>query len=309
MLRLIYRQRRRLLFTSFFTTLALMMNVMRFHWTPDSLVGPAWITGLALFLTALIVAVGVFACGAVLVLIIPKWRTMLELLALIFFTNTALGLLFPSLFQLPYIGPFLPMVVCFGILGVLYGEVLDRFRIWVDHRSRRSFVSPKSASELWSELVPGEAAIEAHWDSLLCELDQDPDDPDTFEARYALGASVFEHQTMTILERDEPHHAKYHHVGEVNPKNRSLVEGTFEIWIEPQDKGGCKVTLEARRNLLLLRIALLMWFDDNIGDQTDHLRARHWAAATGPYRAIGGAVSANTPERQSGSISPCARPL
>ncbi|KIN66388.1 hypothetical protein Z946_400 [Sulfitobacter noctilucicola] len=275
MLRLIYRQRRRLIFTSFFTTLALMMITIRWFWLPGAVEGPHWIELIALFLTALIVFVCTFAVAALVVLLVPGWRTMCELLALIFFANTSLSLLFPSILELPYVGAFIPIGVCFGILALVYGEVLDRFRIWVDHRTRRSFISPKSAGDLWLELVPGAAPLETHWDSLLCALEPDPDDSDSYEARYALGASVFEHQTMTILEKDAPHHAKYHHVGDVNPKNRSLVEGTFEIWITPLDKGGCKVTLEANRTLLLLRIALLMWFDDSIGDQTDHLRARH----------------------------------
>lgn len=275
MLRFLYRQRRRLLFTSFFTTLALMMFVVHYFWEFGGMGLALWIELASLAMTALVVAVCACAMTAVLILLFPNWRTMAELFGVILFANLSLQLAFPTLEYIPVIGFVAPFALSFALFALMYGEVMDRFRIWVDHRSSRSFISPKSAEELWVELVPGEAALETHWDSLLCALEPDPDDPDTYDARYALGASVFEHQTMTMLERDAPHYAKYHHVGDVNPANRSLVEGTFSIRIEPRDKGGCKVTLEGARNLLLLRIALLMWFDDSIGDQTDHLRARH----------------------------------
>lgn len=58
--------------------------------------------------------------------------------------------------------------------------------------------------------------------------------------------------------------------------------------ISPKDGGGWTVTLLTRRNLLLHREALAMWFDDALGDQTDRLRARHLSRAewspTGRYR-------------------------
>ncbi|MEM7521629.1 MAG: hypothetical protein AAF307_11390 [Pseudomonadota bacterium] len=275
MFRLLYRQRRRILFTAFFTTMALMLFVVQTYWAAAVGDFPAWISYTSLALTSLIVAICVGLLTALLILVFPNWRMIAELFALTLFVNVTLDMLFPSLFETTYIGGFLQLAVYFALFALMYGEVMDRFRIWVDHHSTRSFNSPKPADELWAELVPGEAALDTHWDSLLCALEPDAEEDGAYDARYALGASVFEHQTMTILEKDAPHYAKYHHVGDVNPNNRNLVEGTFAIRITPLEKGGCKVTLEGRRSLLLLRVALLMWFDDYLGDQTDHIRARH----------------------------------
>lgn len=93
---------------------------------------------------------------------------------------------------------------------------------------------------------------------------------------------------MTFLDKEAPRHALYHHVGEVDPKNRSLVEGICTVQIDPLQTGGSRVTLSLSRNLMLHRQALAIWFDDHLGDQTDHLRARHhgkrdWSF-TGRYR-------------------------
>ncbi|MFC6637916.1 hypothetical protein GV827_06675 [Sulfitobacter sp. JBTF-M27] len=275
MLRLIYRQRRRLLFGSFFGTLALMMMVLDMGGLGVLGTYPTWILVTTLVLTSLVVATCIFAVSALLILLLPNWRMMIELTGLVTFASASMSVVFPAAYEVPLIGSFWPFILTVMIFSVIYGEVLDRFRIWVDYRSKRSFVSPKSAQELWTELVPGEAPIADHWDSMLYMLEPDPDEPDSYAVQYTHGGSVYEHQTMTYLKKDAPHFAKYHHVGEVDPKNRSLVEGTYEIEITPRDKGGCKVTFTASRNLMLHRQALALWFDDHLGDQADHLRARH----------------------------------
>ena len=277
MLRLIYRQRRRLIFGAFFGTLGLMMMVFDQGTMRMISAEPAWIRPVTLMLTSLVVFVCIGAVGVVTIILLPNWRLMVEMLGLAIFINAAVSALIPGVYDVPYIGGFTPFVITMFIFALMYGEMLDRFRIGLDYRAVRSFVSPKSARELWAELIPGEAPIQDHWDSLLHSLEPDPDDPDAYLVQYNHGVSFYEHQTMTFLEKDAPHYAKYHHVGEVNPKNRNLVEGTYEVRITPRDKGGCMVTIEDYRNLMLHRLALSVWFDDTLGDQTDHLRARHKA--------------------------------
>ena len=275
MFRLIYRQRRRLLFGSFFGTLALMLMFLDMGGHAILAVYPTWITVTSMVLTASIVAIGIFLAGAAIVLLLPNWRMMIELMSLVLFLNATTTILFPAIYDIPLIGMFWPFILTVSIFSVMYGEVLDGLRPWVDYRSTRSFLSPKSADELWAELVPGEAPIARHWDSMLYTLEPDPEEPDSFAVQYTHGGSVYEHQTMTYLEKDAPHYAKYHHVGEVDPKNRSLVEGIYEVQITPLETGGCKVTFTACRSLMLHRQALAMWFDDHLGDQVDHLRALH----------------------------------
>jgi hypothetical protein len=275
MFRLIYRQRRRLILGAFFATLGLMMMALDKGALDLITDHPAWIAPVTIVLTALIVMACTVAVGAMVILLLPNWRYLLEMMGITIFVNAAFNTFLPSVFDIPVIGGFVPFILAMFVFALMYGEMLDRFRLWLDYRSVRSFVSPKSADALWAELVPGEAPVAAHWDSLLYSLEPDPEDPDTFQVQYNHGISFFEHQTMTFLEKDAPFHAKYHHVGEVNPNNRSLVEGTYEVRIIPRDSGGCKVTIRDCRDLMLHRAALAAWFDDTLGDQVDHLRARH----------------------------------
>ncbi|MEW9918639.1 hypothetical protein AB2B41_03420 [Marimonas sp. MJW-29] len=288
MFRLIYRQRRRLLFGTFFVTMALILMALDFGGAEIIGPYPTWIMLTAVGLTSLLVALGVLLTGILIILLMPNWRSMIELFALIFFVNAVLGILAPSVYDIPYFGGFMPLFLTIAIFSLVYGEALDRFRLWVDYDATRSFVSPKAPEELWAELVPCEAPVEGHWDSLLYRLEPDPEDADTLQAQYTHGGSCYEHQTMTFLEKEAPHIARYHHVGEVDPKNRSLVEGIYEVRITPREGGGSTVTFLTRRNLMLHRQALAMWFDDHLGDQADHLRARHMGRAdwsqTGRYR-------------------------
>ncbi|NNE52548.1 MAG: hypothetical protein HKN30_09110 [Sulfitobacter sp.] len=288
MLRLIYRQRRRLLFGTFFGTLALMLMALNQAGTEFLYEQATWITLVALGLTTLVVALALFLGSTLFLLLLPNWRMMIEFLPFVLFVNAVLNNLVPGWTEIPYIGVVMPIALTMVIFSLMYGEALDRLRLWVDYRSKRSFVSPKSAEELWAELVPGEAPIENHWDSLLYSLEPDPEDPDSLIAEYTHGSSVYEHQTMTFLDKAAPTHARYHHVGEVDPKNRSLVEGIYEVHITPREKGGCLVTLDERRDLMVHRQALMMWFDDHLGDQADHLQSQHlgrrdWSQ-TGRYR-------------------------
>lgn len=275
MFRRIYRQRRRLLVGAFFFTLGVVIMVMEGVTAGILEFYTPWIAGIAAVVFALIIMLCYILVGAVFLTLLPDWRTLIEMVGLIFFTMTALPLLFPIIYSVPYLDAALPFLLTLGLYGLVYGEVLNRFRLWVDHKSSKSFVSPKSAEALWAELVPGEGPINDHWDTMLYSLETDEDDPDSYYAQYTYGGSIYEHQTMTFLERDAPHFARYHHVGEVDPKNRSLVEGTYAVEITPLDKGGCRVKVTGTRTWLVHSAALLIWFDDYLGDQIDHLRAIH----------------------------------
>ncbi|WP_370401251.1 hypothetical protein [Sulfitobacter sp. JB4-11] len=276
MLRHIFRQRRRLLFGCLFFWLTLAPTLVRDlsaeAWNQT---GPAWILPVTLFLTFVIVTACFFVVVGLFVLLLPKLRILVETVFVIIFLNTVLPGLLPGLYASPLMSGVLQMACAIGVFILFYGEFMDRFRFWLDHTSERHFISPKSAEELWAELVPGASPVQGHWDSRLHAVLPVDGEPDAFEVQYSHGASLYEHQTMTFLERDAPLHARYHHVGEVDPRNRSLLEGTFSIRITPLESGGCRVTLIATRQLLLLRAALLMWFDDHLGDQADHLYARH----------------------------------
>lgn len=285
----LYRQRRRLLFTAFFGTLGLMTLVADFANGFNNLPYSPIIIALTVALTSIAVALGILAVGSVAILLFPSWRQLLEMTAFNMFIFAVLKVSLPGLFDIPILGTFMPFILWMFLYAVVYGELLDRFRVWLDHLETRHFFSEKPAQQLWKELVPGAGSVSDHWDALLYELEQDLDDPDSYDVKYTHGASLYELQTMTFLEINAPHHAKYYHVGQVDPKNRNLVEGTYEICISPRaGTMGCDVTLRSQMNAMLPRQALCAWFDDALGDRTDHLRARDrgrrdWSI-TGLYR-------------------------
>lgn len=289
MIRLVWRQRRRILFSAFFTTVGLMMFVADMSDGFSTFGATQPILGLTILITSLVVMICAAAVSALFVVILPKWRQLLELMSFNIFVGSTVSLFFPSAFDLPYIGGFIPFIIYLILFSLIYGEALDRFRIGLDHKSCRHFTSPLDAQTLWRKLVPGAAPVAEHWDPLLHDLTEVADDPDSLEASYTHGASLYQLQSMTYLERNAPSQAKYYYAGQVDPKNRSLVEGTYEITITPrEDKPGCRVSLCQHTSESLPRVALLQWFDDELGDRTDYLRAqqsgkRDWSM-TGLYR-------------------------
>ncbi|MFC6584350.1 hypothetical protein [Sulfitobacter aestuariivivens] len=238
MFRLIFRQRRRLLFTSLTAALSLLLLV----WTTHPLEMASFFTvpwiGIATFsIVFFVLVLSAMAIGVLVLLVLPTWRQLLEVLAIFLFVIAVTKSLIPQMYDIAYVGGVLPFFLYIGIFSLMYGTTLDRFPIWLDHHQRRHFVSPLWAQALWDRLVPLPETADRHWDPLLHEITPDPEARDTYDVRYAMGGSLYELQTITYLDLSAPHHARYHHVGEVDPKNRALVEGTYEVTITPARMG------------------------------------------------------------------------
>lgn len=275
MFRLIYRQRRRILFSAGFITLALAMMAVRDigpH-RDEIFAGADWIVAASIATAMLLVALGTALVVTAFVVLLHRFRFIAEQVALMLFLNAALHYAIPWAYDDPILGALIPVALILLIVSVMAGPVLDRFRIWVDHNECRSFTAPEPPEALWPRLIPDAEHAATHWDPLLYEVTPAEDEPDAYEVQYALGYSTYEHQTITFLAREYPHHFRYHHVGEVNPKNRSLVEGIYDVRIEPEGDGA-RVTVTQQRTALLPRIGILMWLDDELGSRLDCFRAR-----------------------------------
>lgn len=288
MFRYLYRQRRRLLFAAFF---AILMTVMFLVQNRDAFAermdGRA---ALIIALAALAVGLATLLIGALFITVFPRWRYLLELMAISLFLQAVLAQIAPDQFGFGASGivpALLPLATTMLTWTLMYGQLLDRFPMWVRWSTRRHYASPRSKEDMWHSLVPGKAPPDAHWDPLLQDLKPTPEEPDSVDVLYAHGHSLFEHQTITYLVDQPFTHCRYYFQGEVNPANRDLTDGIHDIQIAPQATG-CRVTITHTRNALLPRIGLQMWFDDIIGDQCDYLRsrdrgARDWSV-TGKYR-------------------------
>lgn len=106
---------------------------------------------------------------------------------------------------------------------------------------------------------------------------------------------MFEHQTTTYDAAAHPHQARYKFQGELNPANKNLLQGTMACTIVPlQGIDTCRITQTRTRKPLLVREGLIMWFDDALGDQVDHMRAKwmdrwDWSMA-GKFRRHAGSL-------------------
>lgn len=289
MLRYILRQRRRLAFAGFFMALAITVGATQLGIAKGF--GDGYYGMLFIVTAAIIIGLGTALVLLVALPILPDWRHLGELIAVMLFIEMSLAIPFPDYFG-AYAPSALSGVLWFAVFVIVYsltyGTWLDRFPMWLGWNSKRSVVLPQTAAELWPMLMPGFGTVEQHWDRLLADCEPIPDEENSFDLQYAHGHGLFTHVTIHYLEVEPNMRAKYYFQGEVDEANKSLSEGTYEVVLEDQEKGGCKVTIKETRSALLPRFGLNLWFDDYLGDYTDHLRAamtgkRDWSLA-GRYR-------------------------
>ncbi len=202
MFRLIYRQRRRILFSGILIATGMMsmaigMSEASILWQEFE----TWIVVTALGLTSLVVLLLTLLTIAALIVLLPRWRLIWEQVGLLLVLHAGLLAAFPWLGDLGVLSAFLPFFIIVAVGSVLYGPALDRFRLWVDHCERRSFRSARTPEELWDNLIPNGDRIGTHWDPLLYRMEPIADEDDAFEVEYQLGHSVYEHQTICSSKR------------------------------------------------------------------------------------------------------------
>ena len=263
MLKRLYLQRRRLMVWAFCAVL--MFPLLTF-------------SGLAAFHWLVVAAGAVVFClittvfAAVFLLLLPRLRTTVEILAV--------GLLFTSLtspvvqllFPFDLIVYFLPFLCAIAASTLLYGKWSDGRGWWLKSKSTRGFKTRLSAKEIWPALAPGLGETFDYHAGLLCDIEPDPDDEDTFNLRYSMGHSMFEHQQITFLSKTPYSHVKYYYMGDVSDKNRSFAEGTWEATLTPTSKG-TKVVITEERPAMHPRIGLLYWLEDSLGDKAVSIKS------------------------------------
>lgn len=292
MFRRIYRQRRRLLGGAFFVALATFATLSR-H--PDLLegVGAPWIIPATFAITGIVTGLIFAGLGALVVLIIPDWRGLIEMLAVTFFADAMLAFVLPYYFGVDSAGGWGAVtwfILYYLLWSMIFGRTLDRFRFWLGYKATRSYVSPLAPEEIWKRRVLGQGPISEYYDPLLVEAVPDPEEEHSFDVSYRHGGGVFEHQTVTYTQIVPGKQARSYFQGEVDPANRSMTEGVWEVPLETAKKGGTKVILSEHRPAMLPRAALALWLDDHLGDCADRQRAKDcgtqdWSLS-GRYRRI-----------------------
>ena len=277
MFRFIYRQRRRILFSTFFIMravgMALAENFSLFY--PEQSV--LWIVIAATIAAVAITSILVAAALALVIAFAPFLRTVAEFIALFAFLFQTRVLLLPNP-PFPEVWAVAEFLVLLVVLHqTLYGPWLNSRRSWVNATSTRRFRSKSTPEDLWAKMVPGLNPSEAHWDKRLHRADPDPEDPLSFNVQYNHGRSVYEHQTMSYTDVEKPHRAKYFHMGEMDKSTGALTTGTYEVTLDPT-QNGTDVIVTSCREQMLFSEGLLSWFDDLTGDRLDHIRAKERGA-------------------------------
>jgi len=264
-MRRLYLQRRRLGVWAFcallmFPLLMLGGSGASFHW-------------LVLVLGAVIFCLITTFCAAIFIFLFPRMRTSVEVLAVGLLLTGLLqpvGVYFANLgVNLNYILPFLCVIAASTLL---YGKWSDRRGWWLKSKSTRIFKSRLPAEDVWPALAPGLGLASEYHGGLLCDIEADTDEEDTFNVRYKLGHSMFEHQQITFLERSKPTYLKYYYMGDVSDRNRSFAEGTWEAVLRPTAQG-TKVAITEERPAMHPRIGLLYWLDDSLGDKAVSIKS------------------------------------
>lgn len=244
---------------------------------------------LSIAFTFAIVFLGLLLLCAALVLLLPAFRREIEVFALVVMlfpaANDLLG------FSDPFAKLMVFFVVTYLIIGVFNGFVLDNWRLRTRGGTCHRFVTPLAPDAVWEALVPGEGPLEAYWQPNLTEQRPVPGHPDQIEQQFALGDGLFLHRKVRFVEKQRPYRCHYEAVGDVSHRNADVNAHELDLTIEARPDGGSTVIWKEHSHVMRPRSALCIWFDDDVGDTVDHLRAKmgggqDWSMLGRAYRFI-----------------------
>lgn len=269
MLKRIFRQRRRLFFGLFFSSLSFIMS--------NAVYGvpvPLWFSAVKLAIWIAIMLTG----SLFVVILLPRWRSLIEVLGLAMFFNEVLEIAVPAIHWIKVDSGLAGAAITFlGVVAaktVLFGKWSDRLPVWLEWSTKSSFESPLSTQQMWEKLIPGESDTKNYWTGLLDGVQSSQDDPNSIDVQYRIGSSAFQHQTITFLEEHPFTHCRYFYTADVSEKNADFVEGIYEVRLTESPYGGCGVEIENTRTAIRPRFGLACWLDDLHGDETDSISAR-----------------------------------
>ncbi|NSX54844.1 hypothetical protein [Parasulfitobacter algicola] len=264
MLRRIFRQRRRIFLFALFVTLA---GVITF--TQAQAISLRLATAAAAFFV-------VFLIGAIFIILLPRWRRLLELIGLGIFAEAMVKFMFPVSYTWlseQVIGGTVFVLFTMFCYVLLYGRWSDWLNISLKVGNRHKYKIKRSREAVWSAIVPGAAPPDEYWTGNLAGFHQDREDPDTVNLRFQIGEDTFENMSITFLDQDPPNSCRYYFVGEPSESDSSFDEGVFEITIKSLKAEKCKVNTALHHTAMRPREALDYWMDDSFRDDNDSFRA------------------------------------
>jgi len=278
MFRYIYRQRRRILVGTLAILFATVVEYYEEGGMDAMISEPEWADILGLSLAILFFSVTIATGISLYLLVFRRLRFLVEFISFVILIFAIWPPIAHNFFNLEVGGWLIyrpSFIIPFIFLILLYTPLLDASPIRGSRNATRKFSSPKSAEEIWFELAPGKVPAEQHWDKLLREIEPADNDPVSYEAKYAHFRGLYQLTTIKYTATEPFTHFKYNFSGKVLPRYAGAQNGTFEVTIQPKEKGGCDVTLSLYQKSLFIREAYNLWLDDNLGSQADLLYALH----------------------------------
>lgn len=214
-------------------------------------------------LVVFLVAVAYVAALAILHLA-PAQRRLVE--------AAAVGLAAPALLPV-HDGLYLALaLLCGGAAHhLVYGPPGRRGSLRFTATATRITRAGLPVEAVWAKLVPGSSHPDDYWSGTLVDYAADSDDPMTLYARFASDGGLFTEATFSFLEADPPCEARYQVEFDTLPEDEELV---LHLRLTGEDRFSTLIESEAVRANLTLARAILLWFDDTMGDD--------WTGVVGP---------------------------
>ena len=161
-----------------------------------------------------------------------------------------------------------PMFIAATVLtyAIFYTSFLDRLPVRIGLRSQKRFHAPFDRRTTWAKVVPGQGHAAAHWTGTMMSARADSDDDNTLYLTFEGDRNQIEHATLTYLTLNPHFNASY------LLERDSHIEGEEIIMSYTFAKAGPERTTilsEMQVSGLPIRVALLRYFDDVLGDELD----------------------------------------
>ena len=172
-----------------------------------------------------------------------------------------------------------PMFIAVSVLtyGIFYTHFLDRLPIRIGLRSRKRFHAPYDRRTTWAKVVPGQGHVAAHWTGTMISVRKDDDDDSTLYMMFKTAQNTIEEVTLTYLTLNPHFAASYLIERDSQIDNEEIVMSYKFAKAGPERT---TIVSDMRVGGLPIRVAMLRFFDDVLGDELDS-----FATMTGCHRA------------------------
>ena len=192
---------------------------------------------------------------------------------------SAAGLVLPAALPVgPEIYAALSALAAALTYHLVYGPPSQRSGLRITATASRVARAGLPADAVWLRLVPGSGHPDDFWTGTLLDFAADPDDAMTLYGRFASADGLFTEATFTFLAAEPPREARYQVEFDGLPENEEM---TLRLRLTEEDRFSTLIESEAVRGNMTPARAVLLWFDDTMGDDWTGIaglgsRRRHW---------------------------------